>query len=155
MGYTMQQTFLKEFVIDNKRIIVGDAKALKANMQYSMYCMTCKDMINPYMFYIVVDKHFYKLSASAKKFLVFHEMGHIANGDLEEKNFLKCTIMSFIRRFFGISNKMEFKADLHAVRYVGKIAALNSMHELIALKGEQLSVLEMEERIKRIEEGKC
>lgn len=124
-------------------------------MNNALFCISLKDTGRKNRYYIIADNNFMKLSNTAKKFLVFHEMGHIANGDLEEKNFLKCTIMSFIRRFFGISNKMEFKADLHAVRYVGKIAALNSMHELIALKGEQLSVLEMEERIKRIEEGKC
>lgn len=124
-------------------------------MNNALFCISLKDTSRKNRYYIIADNNFMKLSNTAKKFLAFHEMGHIANGDLEEKNFLKCAIMSFIRRFFGISNKMEFKADLHAVRYVGKIAALNSMHELIALKGEQLSVLEMEERVKRIEEGKC
>ena len=49
---------------------------------------------------------------------------------------------------------MEYKADNYAVRNVGKISALNSMKELIDLKGDQLSKRELDERMKRIMEGK-
>lgn len=145
MGYAMQQTFLKEFVIDNKRIIVGDAKALKANMQYSMYCMTCKDMINPYMFYIVVDKHFYKLSASAKKFIIWHEIGHIMNNDLETDT--SKVLRSNILRTFGISNKMEFNADWYATIRAGlnKKQAVKCLLEL-KLKSPLTSGLELLQR---------
>ena len=79
---------------------------------------------------------------------------HIINGDLEEKNFLKHIIYSFTRRVFGIGNKTEYKADAYAVRHVGKTSSLNSMYELLSVKGHQLSRIEMEERIKRIKEGK-
>lgn len=120
----------------------------------ALFCVTLKDSNHKNRYYVIADNNFKKLSSAAKRFLVFHELGHIVNGDLEPKNFIKCTIYSFIRSFFGIGNKMEYKADNYAVRHVGKISALNSMKELIDLKGDQLSKKELDERKKRIMEGK-
>lgn len=142
----MPQTFLKELVINNRRIVIGDAKSLNVNMQYSMYCMTCKDILNPYMFYIVVDKHFYKLSTIAKKFIIWHEVGHIMNNDLNTDT--SKVLRSNILRTFGVSNKMEFNADWYATIHAGlnKKQAAKCLLEM-KLKSPLTSGLELLQRV--------
>lgn len=151
----------KEIRINGEEVMEFDGKKIffAYNHEFvehnnALFCVSLKDSNHKNHYYIIADDNFRRVSNASKRFLVFHELGHIINGDLEEKNFLKCTIYSLIRRIFGLSNKIEYKADVHAVRYVGKISALNSMNELIDIKGYQLSKIEMEERIKRIKEGK-
>ena len=138
---------------DNKKIFFAyNHEFVESNG--ALFCLSLKDSNHKNRYYIIADNNFRKVTNTAKRFLAFHELGHIINGDLEEKRFLKCTIYSWLRQRFGIGNNLEFKADNHAVRHIGKRAALDSIAELIAIKGEQLSKKEMDERIKRIEEGK-
>ena len=151
----------KEIRIDGEEVMEFDDKKIffAYNHEFveynnALFCISLKDSNHKNRYYIIADNNFRNVSAGTKRFLVFHELGHIINGDLEEKNFLKYIIYSFTRRVFGIGNKTEYKADAHAVRHVGKTSALNSMYELLSVKGHQLSRIEMEERIKRIKEGK-
>lgn len=152
---------MKEIHIDGEEVMEFDNKKIFFAYNHdfveyndALFCVSLKDSNHKNRYYIIADNNFKKLTPVAKRFLVFHELGHVVNGDLELKNFFKCAIYSFIRSFFGIGNKMEYKADNYAVRNVGKISALNSMKELIDLKGDQLSKKELDERKRRIMEGK-
>ena len=119
---------MKEFHLGEETIIFGTYEELGVHMYNLCYTIVTQDMFDKKKFYIAYDQKYVELSPSSQKFLLFHEIGHIVNGDFEKK--YQTIHNKNILRTFGISNKMEFNADKFAVKRVGKKVALNCLFEM-------------------------
>ena len=119
---------MKEFHLEDKTIMFGTYEELGVHMYNLCYTVVTQDMFNKNVFYIAYDQKYVELSPNSQKFLLFHEIGHIVNGDFEKK--YQTIHNKNILRTLGISNKMEFNADKFAVKRVGKKAALNGLFEM-------------------------
>ena len=121
---------MRKYEINGKTIIFGDYIELHTTMGTLPFTKVCNDRIDPNKFYIIYDKNFMKLSEESQKFILFHELGHIINGDLEGDNASKISRIRNILRFLNISNKAEFAADKFAVKRTSKKVALNAFWEM-------------------------
>ena len=86
---------------------------------------------------IYVDKLFLNLSDNAKKFVLYHELGHVENGDLKG-NFKHLMKMGMLRSFPFPANPStirEFKADDNALKYMSKADCISAINELMDLQG--------------------
>lgn len=119
---------MKEFHLGEETIIFGAYEELGVHMYNLCYTIVTQDMFDKKKFYIAYDQKYVELSPSSQKFLLFHEIGHIANGDFERK--YQMIHNKNILRMFGISNKIEFNADKFAVERVGKKVALKCLFEM-------------------------
>ena len=87
--------------------------------------------------------------------LMYHELGHYINGDLNEEN-LKNLDKRNNFMYTGIVDSMEVKADAFAVSYVGKSLMISALNNLIKERRKRndeiasLAIKEVEERIKLI-----
>lgn len=119
---------MEELHFQDKTIMFGTYTELNVDMANLCFTVVYQDEFNPKLFYIAFDQKFIELSPTSQKFLLFHEMGHIKNNDfdIDQKKLEKQNIL----RSFGISNRIEFKADKFAVEIVGKKAALKCLIEM-------------------------
>lgn len=112
----------------------------------------CCTVLASNAYYLVIDKHFYQLSPETQDFILYHEMGHIINKDLEKEE--KCTLLKSLGRlllsiFFTKIKQEEIQADLHAVSVVGIDKSINALKELNGyVKGNK----ELKLRIKYLED---
>lgn len=95
---------------------------------------------------IVVDKYFMELPEECKDFLLFHELGHIINGDtnLTETEAVK----EFNNRTQGILSEREIKADKFASERITYKKAKKVLKYLV--KNYSLAEKEMKLRIKAL-----
>jgi len=132
---------MKEYKINGKTIILGTFEELNVQKESLCYSGVAQDLFNKNIYYIVFDKYFTELSAASQKFLFFHEMGHIENGDFETNNFAAVNIMN-IERMFGTTNEIEYKADKFAVNGTSKKIALKCFFEM-KIKNHNTSTLDL------------
>ena len=106
-------------------------------------------------YYVVADVHgFYEVLT-----IIFHELGHLRNGDLTNGNF------TFEKYHDERTNKvqekhiipMEIAADDFAVEYIGSVRVVSGLKEIkrkaetyVGYENVDLAVWELEERIKRL-----
>lgn len=99
---------------------------------------------------IIKDQFFDKVPEFVQRFILYHEIGHFKNGDVNIDNKKNLKIKNALRSF-GISNDMEFNADAFAAKHLGKQTCVNAlvwlMHETdLGL----ISKIEMKQRISRL-----
>lgn len=99
---------------------------------------------------IIKDQFFDKVPKFVQRFVIYHEIGHYKNGDINpgnKHNLDKAKIL----RSFGISNEMEFKADEFAAKHIGVRTCINAL--IWQMKETDLgliSKIEMKQRISRL-----
>lgn len=120
---------MKQYTVNGKTIVFGTFEELNVPKGHLCYTAVTQDIINKDIYYIAYDKYFTKLSPTSQKFLIYHEIGHIENGDFEINNIPDINKMN-LYRIFGITNKVEFKADEFAINKTGKKAALKCFIEM-------------------------
>lgn len=95
---------------------------------------------------IINDNSYNKFSEGAKRFFLYHEIGHIKNGDLDK---IGIDFNRGVKRLLRLTvEPMELKADEYAVSKVGKDVAISALEEVIART--DLSVFSKLECAKRI-----
>lgn len=95
---------------------------------------------------IINDNSYEKFSEGAKKFFLYHEIGHIKNGDLDK---IGIDFYRTAKRLLRVTvEPIELKADEYAVSKVGKDIAISALEEVIART--DLSVFSKLECAKRI-----
>ena len=104
---------MKQYTVNGKTIVFGTFEELNVPKGHLCYTAVTQDLINKDIYYIAYDRYFTKLSPTSQKFLIYHELGHIENGDFEI-NIPDINKMN-LYRIFGITNKVEFKADEFAI----------------------------------------
>jgi len=119
-------------------------------LEKSLFCISFKDQSRKNVYFVIADDNFMKCSQATKKFLFYHECGHVVNGDLDNH-----PIRRFLRkRIFKMYLHMEYKADKHAVRILGKDVAINAFQELTDMKKDMLYYPEILHRYMKIKYGK-
>ena len=100
---------------------------------------------------ITIDNNFDTLSTNAKRFMLYHEVGHLKDPRgfeiLQEEAFTRGLEENFI-------SDGEKIADNYAVSIIGKKNSVKALKEILSqIEGTFLNTGELEERIKRIKEG--
>ena len=139
-GYKMEQ-------IEENLLLVKEPCGPFVHKNFGAVCMLTPDATGK-LGMIIKDQFFDELPKFVQDFMIQHEIGHFKNkhhlrGD-------KNKIPNIIRTF-GMTNKMEIKADEYAVRKVGReksIAALQWMCKNTDLPF--LSKWEMRQRISHL-----
>lgn len=68
---------------------------------------------------IIVDEYFMMLQEDSKKFVLYHEIGHYINGDLDKEYYtLKESFSLTLSLFLNTLNYEEQNADLYALRKI-------------------------------------
>lgn len=98
---------------------------------------------------IMHDEAFELLPKFVQKFLLYHEIGHVVNDDIniseEESKRL------IVKRAFGVLPKMEVKADAYAASVVGVDSARKALQFLIDKTDiPMISKIECRRRIRKI-----
>ena len=120
-------------------------------LEKSLFCISFKDISRKNVYFIIADNNFMNCSQATKKFLFYHECGHVINGDLEDR-----PIRRFLKKhIFRLYLYMEYKADKHAVRILGKDIAINAFQEITDMRKDTLYYPEIIHRYMRIKNGKC
>ena len=119
---------MKELHFQDKTILFGTYEELGVHMYNLCFTAVAQDMFNKKVFYIAYDQKFVELSPMSQKFLIFHEIGHIVNGDFDKD--LETILNKNTLRSFGVSNKFEFNADKFAVKRTSKKVALKCLFEM-------------------------
>lgn len=119
---------MKQYTVNGKTIVFGTFEELNVPKGHLCYSTVTRDLFNENTYYIAYDKYFTELSPMSQKFLIYHELGHIENGDFN-MSFSDINKMNF-NRVFGITNKIEFNADKFAISKTGKKAALKCFIEM-------------------------
>lgn len=120
---------MKEYKLNGKTIKFGTFEELNVQMGFLCYTAVTQDIFDENTYYIAFDKHFVELSPDSQKFLIYHEIGHIENGDFNINDNSAINKMN-IDRMFGITNEIEYKADQFAVNKTSKKIALKCLFEM-------------------------
>ena len=100
---------------------------------------------------ITVDDNFETLSTNAKRFVLYHEVGHLK----DPRGFEVLQEEALVRGFEEnpISDGEKF-ADDYAVSMIGKGSSVKALKEILShIEGTFIDTTELEERIKRIKKG--
>ena len=98
---------------------------------------------------ITVDSNFEVLSTNAKRFVLYHEVGHLKDPRGSEV----VREEALVRGLEDSVSDGEKIADNYAVRAIGKKNSVKALKEVIShLEGTFLDTTELEERIIRIQE---
>ena len=98
----------------------------------SIACATLFLGLNGETFHgIGVDDSFLKLSGNVKDFFVYHELGHILNGDITTDPTLTAKLLN--QRLSGVIPEMEIKADEYAFDRITSMYGIDGATYIVSM----------------------
>ena len=98
---------------------------------------------------IIVDDYFMSAPQYVQDVLVFHELGHIENGDLDNISPTN-TLKRWLLMNVGIVQKIELEADKFAAKRVGKEETLKALSWMYENVQNKLTRREMKARMRAV-----